>query len=163
MNRRIRKSESARAVARDVNEHVAQGKLVVMGEIMKKHGYSPSQQKNPRFIMKTQSYIEETQSYADQLNQHRAKVLKAMSKKNLDKEEYKVLADAQAKLTHDVQLLTGGKTENVAVQEDKLTLMAIVAEIRGLSPAAVESRILPDQEPFLPEPEDDPDDTPDEE
>ena len=36
-----------------------------------------------------------------------------MEQKDLSEEDYKVLADSLTKVTHDVQLLTGGSTANV--------------------------------------------------
>ena len=80
-------------------------------------------------------------TYTDQLEAHRQKVLEAMDKKDLDEEQYRTLSDAQTKLTHDVQLLTGGKTENIGQEEDRLKLKAIVAAIQ-LDEAPVEKEIL---------------------
>lgn len=69
-------------------------------------------------------------TYTQKLEQHRKEVLEAMMRKDLDEEQYRTLADSQAKLTHDVQLLTGGKTENVGVEEDRLRLKAVVQAIQ---------------------------------
>jgi hypothetical protein len=53
-----------------------------------------------------------------------------MAKKDLTEEQYRTLSDAQTKLTHDVQLLSGEKTENVGLENDRNTLRDIVKAIQ---------------------------------
>ncbi len=124
------KSMNAKAVARDVIARIRRGERVKMGEIVLAHGYAPSVANAPAIVTNTQSYKEEIELYTTRLEKHRLKVLAAMENKNLNEEQYRTLSDAQAKLTHDVQLLTGGKTENVGVEKDRQTLQAIVAAIQ---------------------------------
>lgn len=122
-----------------------------MREIIRSEGYAPSTANRPKLVTQTPAFKEEMLNYTQQLEKHRQKVLDAMDKKNLSEEQYRTLADAQTKLTHDVQLLTGGKTENIQVDEDRRTLLSIVAEIRGElsepAPTPVESRPAPEQLP----------------
>ncbi|MES2006866.1 MAG: hypothetical protein V4436_02025 [Patescibacteria group bacterium] len=125
------KSVNARLVAREVIRKTQAGEKIVMGQIVRAIGYSESVVKNPSQVTGTESYIDEIETYSKRLERHRDKILKAMEKKDLDEEEYRTLSEAQAKVTHDVQLLTGGKTENTGGNEDRMTLVAILAEIRG--------------------------------
>lgn len=131
---RNRSSHNARAVAREVIRKVQNGEKVVIKEIVAAQGYSKTTVHNANVVTNTQSYKDEIESYAARLERHRLKILKAMEDKDLSQEQYRTLADAQTKVTHDVQLLTGGKTENLGVQEDRLTLINILAEIRGGAP-----------------------------
>ncbi len=123
-------SLNARAVARDVIDHLQRGEKVRMAPIIRAHGYSPKVAADPKNVTNTQAYKDEMFTYTQKLEQHRKEVLEAMMRKDLDEEQYRTLADSQAKLTHDVQLLTGGKTENVGVEEDRLRLKAVVQAIQ---------------------------------
>ncbi len=127
----IQDSPNARAVAREVIDRTREGKKVRMAPIIRAHGYSESVAQKPTIVTNTAAYKDEIETYATRLEKHRDKILKAMEKKKLDEEQYRTLADAQTKVTHDVQLLTGGKTENVQVTQDHNVLIAILAEVRG--------------------------------
>ena len=128
---RAHKSMNARGAARMVIDKMQKGEKIVMKQILLANGYSPSVANQPSQVTDRESYKEEIESYAARLERHRLKILKAMENKNLDEEQYRTLADAQTKVTHDVQLLTGGKTENTGDNEDRMTLVAILSEIRG--------------------------------
>ena len=56
---RNRKSENARAVAREVLETVGKRRKVVLGKIIKKHGYTDSMAKSPKKVTETQAYKQE--------------------------------------------------------------------------------------------------------
>src|SRR3990167_8274628 len=107
-------SEAAEAVAIDVLKKVRIGQIPNKGKIIKKHGYSETVSKSPTKVTKTKSYLKITLPYAQRLQKHQEKILKAMEGKNLSYEEYKTLTDSLSKVTHDVQLLTGGATEHLA-------------------------------------------------
>ncbi len=143
-------SANARAVAREVIDTVARGEKVIMKKILKRNGYSDTTAIVPANVMKTAAYQDEMFTYAQKLEKHRQDVLKAMMGKDLNDEQYRTLADAQTKLTHDVQLLTGGNTENLQMADDRNTLLAIIADIRGASPVLptpAASRPAPEQLP----------------
>src|SRR3990167_4908512 len=108
-------SEAAEAVAIDVLKKVRIGQIPNKGKIIKKHGYSKTVSKSPTKVTKTKSYLKIILPYAQRLQKHQEKILKAMEAKDLSDEDYKVLSDSLTKVTHDVQLLTGGSTDNVAV------------------------------------------------
>ncbi len=120
----------ARKAARDFLKTLEEGKHVPMKQILVKNGYSPATSSNPKNVTEQPAFKEEIENYAARLERHRLKVLAAMENKDLDEEQYRTLSDTQAKLTHDVQLLTGGKTENIGMQKDQETLRAIVAAIQ---------------------------------
>ncbi len=120
----------ARAVARDVIDTVNRGEKVVMAKIIRRHGYSETTAKNANSVTNTKAYKEEYENYLGRLEKHRMNVISAMERKDLNEEQYRTLADAQTKITHDIQLLSGGKTENVGLEQDRQTLKAIVAAIQ---------------------------------
>ncbi len=118
-------------VARDVKAALERGEKVVMAKILRKHGYSETVIGVPANVTETQAYKAEMDPYIARLDKHRTKVMAAMEKKDLNEEQYRTLSDASSKLTHDLQLLTGGKTENIGLEEDRKVLVAILAEIRN--------------------------------
>ncbi len=117
---------NAKRAATEVLNQMSRGEKANTKKAMRAVGFTndaPSVSGNPNF----QRIIKE---YTSLLEYHRAEVLNAMMGKNLDDEQYRTLTDAQTKLTHDIQLLTGGKTENIGLDKDRETLKAIVAAIQ---------------------------------
>ncbi len=110
-------SENAKAVAQEVIEKVRNGQKVEMGKIIKKHGYSDVVSKSPTKVTKTKTYKEETKPIVDVMIAERDAALEEAKKKR-GKANYRDLVDASAKLTKDIQLLSGGKTAN---EELKIT------------------------------------------
>jgi hypothetical protein len=127
---RVVTNYNARAVARKVIEKMKRGEVVKISPLMREVGYSKNTAINPSKVTNSPAYKEEIESYVARLEKHRLKILEAMEKKDLTEEQYRTLVEAQAKTTHDVQLLSGGKTENVGVEKDRETLKAIVAAIQ---------------------------------
>ena len=125
-----RSSENIKAVARDVVAKMQAGEKIVLGKIITAHGYGPGMAINPKKVTEKKEYKEIIDSYVQRLEKHRLKIITAMEEKNLSEEQYRTLVEAQSKTTHDVQLLSGGKTENVGVEKDRETLKAIVAAIQ---------------------------------
>jgi hypothetical protein len=68
-------------------------------------------------ILKTKQYKEKMKPVVDQLIAERQRILNALIKKNLTKEEYKNLVDSLDKMTRNIQLLSGGATERVTTVE----------------------------------------------
>ncbi len=128
-------SERPRRVARDVISKLQSGEKPVMKEILAAHGYAKSTQVSPHQVTSLPSFKDEMDSYVARLEKERTRVLAAMESKPLGEVEYKDLVEATKKMTHDVQLLTGGKTENRGVEEDRNTLVMIMRDIRGELPA----------------------------
>lgn len=120
-----------RRVAQRVKQLIAEGKKVVLAEIMREEGYAETVAMKPRNVTDRPSYKEEMGDFLERIQRHRDRVIDAMEKKNLNEEQYRSLSDSLTKLTHDVQLLSGGKTENVGLEEDRKTLTAIIAQIKN--------------------------------
>ena len=66
----------------------------------------------------------------EKMEKIRHKVLDALHDKDMTQEDTRTLVDASTKLTHDVQLLSGGRTENVGHEEDRRILLGIVDALR---------------------------------
>lgn len=107
-------SIAATQVGIEVLETVRKGKRPNLGKIIKANGYALTTSTVPSQVTNTKSYQKVVKPYTERLIKHQEKVLRAMEAKDLNEEQYKTLTDSLAKITHDVQLLTGGSTENVA-------------------------------------------------
>lgn len=107
-------SIAAQQVGLKVLDSIRRGKRPNLGKILKENGYAETTSTVPSQVTKTKSYQKIVLPYAQRLQKHQEKILKAMEEKDLSVEDYKVLADSLTKVTHDVQLLTGGSTENLA-------------------------------------------------
>lgn len=107
-------SDSAKAVAEEVIRKVGKGK-VNKKEIILKNGYSKTVANSPTKVTETKSYKTVILPFLKRLETHREKVIAAMEAKDLTKEQYKTLNDGLAKLNHDIQLLSGGSTEDIKI------------------------------------------------
>lgn len=105
-------SIAAKQVAQEVIKQVEKGGKHFITTIAPKKGYSIKTAESGK-IQQTESYKSVINPFVARLEKHRTKILKAMEGKDLTKEQYKVLSESLTKVTHDVQLLSGGKTENV--------------------------------------------------
>ena len=130
MENRKRRSHMAIAVARDVIDHVVQGKKFTLKKIAMDHGYARLSAENGK-VTGTKSYKETMQTFVWRLAKERQRALAAMEKKDLSKEEYKVLVDAMTKMTHDVQLLSGESTENIGAEKDRHIIETILHRARA--------------------------------
>lgn len=113
-----KRSENAKAVAREVSETIGNQKKVNFGKIIGKR-YSTSTSKTPQRVTETKSYQEEMKPVLDQLITERQRALDGLKLK-ISKAKYRDLNDAIDKLTKNIQLLSGGATERVVeVTEDR--------------------------------------------
>jgi hypothetical protein len=113
-------SINAQQVAMKVSGNIRKGKKVVLAEIIKEVGYSPSIADSPSLVTNTQSYKTalalETKPLLEQLEQHRQKILNELATRKLNKEEYRTLIGSLDIITRNTQLLSGGATSrNVLV------------------------------------------------
>ena len=108
-------SLAAKAVAEEVIETIRKGKKPSVRQIAPKHGYTLETADSGQ-IQQTQSFRSVIDPFVDRLKVHREKILVAMESKDLTKEQYKVLSESMGKVNHDLQLFTGGATENIAVK-----------------------------------------------
>ena len=114
--KRNRISENAKAVAEEVKRKVIKGEKIVMGKIIKKHGYSDGISKQPIRVRKTQSYQEEMKPIVEQLERERQRIISEMENKDLTQVQYGELGRMVDIFTKNIQLLSGGATERI---EDK--------------------------------------------
>ena len=112
-------SINAENVAKDVIEKVRNGQKVVKGEIIRKRGYAKSVSERPSKVTDTKSYQDVVNPVLEQYKTFLARLLNEVNRKGrkLSKEKLISLTTAIKNTTHDIQLLTGGKTENNGVGE----------------------------------------------
>lgn len=110
-------SIDAKNVAKEVLETIGTDKKVSLRKIIKKNGYSQHTADNPLLVTETKSYKEVIDPIVERWRKERERITLAMEGKDLSKEQYKTLADSLDTITKNIQLLTGGKTENNGIGE----------------------------------------------
>jgi hypothetical protein len=123
-------SEAAKAVALEVLDTVRKGKKPNKQEIQMKHGYT----KASAIAMKatrTNTYKETINPVIKSYESIRNKILKEMEGRDVSYEQFGVLTKALNTTTHDIQLLSGGKTENVGLEADRETVLAVLKKAQG--------------------------------
>lgn len=111
-----KRSINAKRVAEKVIETVRIGEAVSLAKIMKEVGYSDSVANQPSRVTSQQVYKETVNSYIDKMKALRDKVIIALDRKDYDKATMFDMNNLLKTLNHDVQLLEGKSTENVAVK-----------------------------------------------
>lgn len=127
-------SIAAKAVAEEVLATIGRGEKPVLEKIAVQKGYSPKTARgNVKQIVETKSYQETigNSPFVQAMIKERDEVIKRMQKTR-GKAKYRDLTDALDKLTKNVQLLTGGKTENVGlIEEERKSVQTLIAQIRN--------------------------------
>ncbi len=115
-------SDTAKAVAHDViaNLRKPQGKRKSKKAILADRGYKPSVQDSPTVVTETESYQSVIQPVVQKMIIERDRAIAAMAGK-IGKAGYRDLVDSTDKLTKNIQLLTGGSTQNIAIGVKKLS------------------------------------------
>lgn len=108
-------SKNAKLVANKVSETIRKRKKIVMGEIIRDSGYAESTSLSPTLVTNTLSYQEEIKPIADEMERLRNKAINEMHNKDLSKERLDTLSNVVRNLTHDIQLVKGKPTSNVAL------------------------------------------------
>lgn len=108
-------SKDAQSVAMEVVETLGKGGKVVLGKIMKKHGYASKTAKNPKNVTETKSYQDIVNPVLREMMVERDRAMKALKGK-ISKAKYRDLIDAADKLTKNIQLLNGGETERAGLK-----------------------------------------------
>lgn len=108
-------SENAKMVAREVLDTISKGKRVNKGEIIRKNGYSETTSTVPSLVTDTQSYKDTIEPIVSRWQNEIQRIQAELERKDLGEEKYKDLVDSIDKLNKQVQLATGGATDNVAV------------------------------------------------
>ena len=103
-------SLNAKRVGEKVSESIRKGKKVNLGKIIRESGYSDQTSKSPQRVTQTDSFKEVIDPVVKAMEEERDAAI-AMAKKSRNKAKYRDLIDAVDKLTKNIQLLTGGKTE----------------------------------------------------
>lgn len=111
-------SVAAKAVAKEVVEMVGKGKRPNITKIAQKKGYSPSMARSGK-VQKTKSYQAELSPLVQRLEEERDAVVEALKKKRKGA-KYRDLIDGLDKITKNLQLLTGGATQNIAIGVKKM-------------------------------------------
>lgn len=108
-------SITAQQAAAKVSETIRKGKQVKIGKILREVGYSDATANSPTIVTKTDSFQKalavESVPLIKGLQEEITRIKAAMARKNLDNEEYRVLAGSLDIMTRNYQLLSGGATE----------------------------------------------------
>lgn len=123
-------SLAAKAVAEEVLKTVGNGGRPHIQEIAIGKGYSPASARSGK-PQETKSYQETISPFVNKMIAERDKVIERMAKTR-GKAKYRDLTDSLDKLTKNIQLLTGGKTENVGlIEEERKSVQTLIAQIRS--------------------------------
>src|SRR3990167_7998117 len=117
-------SENAELVAKDVISKVRKGEKIVLGKIIKNRGYSEGISKQPSRVKNTKSYQRVIKPLVDRLEEERNAIIERL-KVTRNKAKYRDLIDGFDKVTKNIQLLTGGVTENVGLDGLKQSLQQL--------------------------------------
>lgn len=81
--------------------------------------------------IETQSFGDVLEETADKMKEIRLRVLDALLDKDFSMVRAEALSNIAKNLTHDIQLLSGGKTEHVGVEEDRSVVKGFLLAMRG--------------------------------
>ena len=112
-------SEAAQAVAHEVLRQVEKGGKAFITTIAPKKGYAFETARSGK-IQKTKAYQAVIRPVVKKMIIQREKALARMDK-TVGTAKYRDATEAVAKLTKDIQLLSGGATENVVIGVKKLS------------------------------------------
>lgn len=132
-------SINAENVAKDVSETIRKGEKVILGEIIKENGYSESTSKKPKLVTETKSYQETINPIVKRWEKERERLTSELEKRDLTGERYETVMKAIDIATKNIQLLSGGKTENIGLgegfnEEEKEALLALIKNDNKTSP-----------------------------
>lgn len=108
-------SINAEQVAMEVSENIRKDKPVNLGKIIAKR-YAKSTSLKPKLVTSTKSYQRVIEPVVKDWIRERNRLTKALMEKDLTKLQYRDGMDAIDKFTKNIQLLSGGATENIAVK-----------------------------------------------
>ncbi len=103
----------AEKVAQEVLDTVGRGLKPSVVKIAVKHGYSPKTAGSGN-VQATLTYQAKMNEAISKMEKIRNKALQALDRKDLSKEDVRVLKELSESLTKQVQLLSGKATENIA-------------------------------------------------
>jgi hypothetical protein len=106
-------SKNAEAVGKEISETIRKGKKVVLGKIIKSHGYSDQTSKKPKLVLDTESCQKEIRPIIEQLELERQRLADAIKEKDLSKVQYSEAVRSLDLLIKNIQLLSDKPTENI--------------------------------------------------
>ena len=109
-------SIDAQNVAKEVLETLGKDKKVVLGKIIKKNGYKQNTADNPMNVTNTKSYQGVIQPVIKRWEEIRLKLTRELERKDLTKESMRDITDTLDKINKNIQLLSGGATENINIK-----------------------------------------------
>ena len=109
-------SIDAKNVAKEVSETLGKGEKVVLGKILRRNGYSESTSETPSNVTNTKSYQNEIKPIVDRWENERDRLTTELEGRDLSKERYETVIKSIDIVTKNIQLLSGGKTENIGIQ-----------------------------------------------
>lgn len=108
-------SIAAKEVGKEVLETIRKGKRPILGKIIRKKGYALTTSTVPSLVTETKSYKEITKPVLERYLKEEQRLLEAAEKKNLNKEQYRVIIDSLDKVRKQIQLLAGRRTGNETI------------------------------------------------
>lgn len=110
-----KESTRAKAVALEVMDNVRKGKDFKWKDVQMKHGYT-YYSANSMKVKQTDTFQRTINPFLKKMESVRDKVISALDNKDMAIEETRDLNQLLKTLNHDIQLLSGNATENVAVK-----------------------------------------------
>lgn len=150
-------SISAQLAAKKVSDTIRRKKVVKMGKILKEVGYSDATADTPGLVTRTKSFQNalaiEKKSILENLDIEIAAIQKAISEKDLKREDYRTLRGALDLAIKNKQLLSGGATERqIFVLPSEVMTRNVIASSDPVValPASGTSNIVPEQSAITP-------------
>ena len=112
-----------------ITELVANGGSIARA--MRTAGYSKKTARTPKKLTGTKAYEAIVNPFLAELQNARQRAIFEINNKDLSKVSYGDLVNGVYKFNHDIQLLSGGKTENIGFEKERLELSEIIKSLRG--------------------------------
>ena len=123
-------SPRAKEAAERVVAQVLKGKKPNISQASYEAGYTGNTAYTNR-VSRTVTYQTTITTFVEKMEDVRELVLQAMKDKDYSRVDADRLSGILKNLNHDIQLLSGGKTENVGMQEDRQVIHTILDDLRS--------------------------------
>ncbi len=94
-------------VAKKVKQKIMNGEKVEYGKIIRDSGYSDYVSKSVAPVTRTKAYQSIMIPFLQRLESHRDKLLQEMNRRDLSKEDYRILSEAFDRMNKNVQIASG--------------------------------------------------------
>ena len=129
-----KRSLNVQAVAKDVINQVRKGQKVKLGATILKHGFTKSMSESPTKITKTKSYKEVMDPFIKKMITLRDNLAEEMAserrKRTFKKEKLLFMSTTMKNTIHDIQLLTGGRTDNFGLDELRNNIADLIKDVK---------------------------------